>query len=85
MDQQNKTSTYPRTINLSNIWFTAEEQALLGLGLQYNMQKPTTSTWTNHALETERAISLLDIKIQQFYRTIAAKKLRQILNTSHHT
>ena len=84
MDHQNKTSTYPRTINLTNIRFTAEEQALLDLGLQYNMQKPTASTWTNLALETERAIRLLDIKFQQSYRTIAAKKLRQILNTNHH-
>ena len=84
MDHQNKTSTYPRTINLTNIRFTAEEQALLDLGLQYNIKKPTASTWTNLALETERAIRLLDIKVQQSYRTIAAKKLRQILNTNHH-
>jgi hypothetical protein len=56
----------------------------LDLGLQYNLQKQTTSMWTDLALETERAIRLLDTKIQQSYRTTAAKKLRQILNTNHH-
>jgi Ser/Thr protein kinase RdoA (MazF antagonist) len=30
-----KTSAYPRTINLTNILFTAGKQALLDLGLQY--------------------------------------------------
>jgi hypothetical protein len=31
-------TTYPRTINLTSIKFTEEEQKLLDLGLQYNMQ-----------------------------------------------
>ena len=33
-DLRKKTSTYPRTINLTNIKFTAEEQTLLDVGLQ---------------------------------------------------
>jgi hypothetical protein len=77
-------STYPRTINLTNIRFTTEEQAFLDLGLHYSLQKPTASTWRNLALETERAIRLLDTKVQQSYRTTAAKKLRQILDNNHH-
>jgi hypothetical protein len=80
----NKAATYSRTINLTNIQFTTEEQALLHLGLQYNLQKPTASTWKNLALETERAIRLLDAKDQQPYRITAAKKLKQMLDSNHH-
>ena len=43
--------TYPRTVNLTNIHFTSEEKALLDLGLQYSLQKPPTTTWTNLTLE----------------------------------
>jgi hypothetical protein len=83
-NHHSKAATYPRTINLTNIQFTTEEQALLDLGLQYNLQKPTASTWKNLALETERAIRLLDVKDQQAYRTTAAKKLKQMLDSNHH-
>jgi hypothetical protein len=31
--------TYPRTINLTNIQFTNEEQTILDLGLQYSLQR----------------------------------------------
>jgi len=74
---------YPRTINLTSIQFTGEEQKLLDLGLQYNIQKPLKATWTNLVLETERAIRLLDIKLQDPLRIIAAKKMK-LHNTYHH-
>jgi hypothetical protein len=35
---------HPRTINVTNITFTKEEQALLDLGLQYNMQQLLKNT-----------------------------------------
>jgi len=35
--------TYPRTVNLTNIKFTNEEQAILDLGLEYSLQKPSNS------------------------------------------
>jgi len=34
-------------------------------------------------METERAIKLLDVKLQNPFRIIAAKKLKQILNSSN--
>jgi hypothetical protein len=77
-------STYPQTGNLTSIQFTDEEQKLLDLGLQYSMQKPTMTTWTNLVLETERAIRLLDDKLQNPFRIIAAQKLKQLYNTNHH-
>ena len=75
--------TYPRTVNLTNIQFTKEEQAILNLGLQYSLHKSCASSWTTLALETERAIKLLDSKIQNSFRILAAKQLKQLYNTNH--
>jgi hypothetical protein len=77
-------TAYPRTVNLTNIQFTDEEQTLLDLGLQYSMRRPTTTTWTNLVLETEHAIRLLDNKLQNPFHIIAAKKLKQLYSTKHH-
>jgi len=41
---------HPRTVNLTNIHFTKEEMELLDMGLQYSLQKPSTTTWTNLAI-----------------------------------
>ena len=69
---------YPRTVNLTNIIFTKEEQELLDLGLQYNIQQHLKSCWTNLIMETEQVIRLLDTKLQDAFRLMAAKNLKQI-------
>ena len=80
---------YPRTINLTNIKFTKEELALLDHGMQYSMQKPLKSYWTNLIMETVKAIKLMDGRIQNAFRIMATKKLRQMyisndnVNTPH--
>jgi hypothetical protein len=43
-DHKQQQNFHPRTVNLTNITFTKEEQALLDLGLQYNIQQPLKST-----------------------------------------
>jgi len=35
-------------------------------------------------METERAIKLVDVKLQNPYRVMAAKKLKQVLNSNNH-
>jgi len=75
--------TYPRTVNLTNIQFTNEEQAILDRRLQYSLQKSFTSSWTTLALETEHAIKLLDNKIQNSFWILAAKQLKQLYNANH--
>ena len=74
--------TYPRMVNLTNIQFTIEEQSILDLGLQYSLQKPSASAWTTLALETQRAIRLLDNKIQDSFRILATKQLKRLHNTN---
>ena len=70
-----------RTVNLTNINFTTEQQKLLDQGKQYCIPRPTETQWTILILETEQAIKLLDPNIQDAYRFMTAKKLTQIRNT----
>jgi len=72
---------YQRTVNLTNINFTTEEQKLLEQGTQYCIPQPTKTQWTTLILETEQAIKLLDPKIQDAYRFMTAKKLTQTIVT----
>ena len=51
--QGHRQEFYSRTINLTNIKFTKEEQELLYKGLQYNIQQTNKTNWTNLAVETE--------------------------------
>jgi len=53
--KEQQPTSFPRTINLTDIHFTDEEQKLLDLGLQYSMEIPAKATWENLVIETERA------------------------------
>jgi hypothetical protein len=47
---------------------------IINYGPQYNIEKPITSYLPTIVVETERAIRLLDVKLQDPYRFLAAKK-----------
>ena len=81
--KEQQPTSFPRTINLTDIHFTDEEQKLLDLGLQYRIEKPAKATWENLVIETERAIRLLDDKLQNPFRIMATKKLKQLKSTPH--
>ena len=70
----------PRVKNLTNINFTKEEMDILNYGTQYSIGKPITSYLANLIVEKEKEIKLLDTKMQNPYRILAAKKLKQIIN-----
>ena len=74
---------YPRIKNLTNIKLSKEEKDLLHYGVPYSIEKPLKTYWNNLLVETERAIKLLDIKLQNPFRTMAAKKLKQIYDSEH--
>jgi len=76
--KRQQTTPFPRTINLTGIHFTDEEQKLLDLGLQYSLEKPTRTSWEHLVIETERAI-----KLQNPFRILTAKKLKQLHNTKN--
>ena len=59
-NNQEKHEFYNRIKNLTNIKFTEKETELLKYGLQYSIEKPLTTYFTNLIIETEKAIKLLD-------------------------
>ena len=48
--------------------------ALLDLGAQHSVQQPLKSYWNNLIVETERAIRLLDTRVQDAFRHMATKQ-----------
>ena len=58
-----------------------KNRKLLDLGLQYSMEKPMKTAWENLVIESERAIKLLDEKLQNPFCIMVAKKLKQLHNT----
>jgi hypothetical protein len=71
-----------RVENLTNIRFTQEEMQLLQYGMNYSIEKPTSTYAANLIAEMERAIRLLDTEMQNTYRIMAEKKLKQIIDSS---
>jgi hypothetical protein len=57
---------------------------LLNYGMQYSMERPLKIYWTNLPVETKRSIKLLDTKLQNSYRIIAAKKMKKIYNADNY-
>jgi uncharacterized protein (DUF885 family) len=76
---------YTRIKNLTNIKLNPEEIQLLNYGLNYSIEKPVATYITNLAADSEQAIRLLDEKLQNTYRFMAAKKLKQIKNSASQT
>jgi hypothetical protein len=65
--------------NVTEIKFTQEEMKLLNRVFQYSVEKPLAAYFTN-LIETENAIKLLDAQLQNTYRILVTKRLKQILN-----
>jgi hypothetical protein len=64
----------PRVKNLTNIKLGKEEIGLIKHGRKYRLEKSLKTYITNLTVETKRAIKILDTKIQDSYRILAAKK-----------
>ena len=58
--------------------------ALLHYGVQHSIEKPLKTYWINLIIETEQAIKLLDIKMKNPSRVLAAIKLKQIFTSNNH-
>ena len=71
-----KNQFYNRTINLTAIKFNKEETTLLDHGMQHSVKIPLEKFWNDLIIETDRAVRKSEPKLQEAYRTIAAKKLK---------
>jgi hypothetical protein len=68
-------------VNLTEIKFTKEEMVLLNESLEHSIEKPLNAYRINLMMETEHANKLLDTKMQNPLRILAAKKLKQIFTS----
>jgi hypothetical protein len=78
-------NVYQSTINVTNTKFAKEELTILNYGLQHSLKQPLKTYWLNLIIEREKAIKLLDNKLQNAFRILASKILKQIYNTSNNT
>ena len=51
--------------------------------MQYNLQQTGKNNWTNLIVETEQAVRQLEVKMQDAYRILTAKKFKQLQLTLH--
>jgi hypothetical protein len=56
---------------------------LLKYGFNYSIGRPASSYTANLIAETERAIRLLDTKMQNTFHIMATEKLKQIINSTN--
>jgi hypothetical protein len=73
-----------RVINLSNITFSHEHINTLTLGPNYAITKNPKYFINNLIVDTENAIRQLEPELQNTYRHMAAKKIKQIGETGLH-
>ena len=66
-------------MNLTNINFNKEELTLLWKGHQYNMETSSREWRTEAIIDTETAISNLEMGQQDIFRHIAQGKLHKII------
>jgi len=72
---------YPTPKYATNIKFTKEEMYSLNHGLQYSMDRPLKTYWTDLTVETEKPTKLLDTQLQNSYHIMATNKMRQNFNS----
>jgi hypothetical protein len=84
-NNKQKTSQFqPKVINLSNTPLTKEQTDILSLGHNYAVEREPKSYINELIVDTEVAIRQLDHKMQNTYRNLAAKQIKQILNSNRH-
>jgi hypothetical protein len=70
---------YKRTENLTKIPFTGEEMHLLNKGLKYNLHKKQKDWIKTLAMETDTAISKLDMRDQPYMRQLTANNIQKLI------
>jgi len=80
-DTKNR-NTHARIINLTDTTFSHEHLHTLSLGPNYAKEKDPKHYINDLITDTENAIRQLDPKIQNTYRHMATKKIKQIITTN---
>jgi hypothetical protein len=80
----NITHQNSRIINLTDTKFCTEHINILNLGFDNAIEQHPQRFVNTLIVETENAIRHLDTSLQGTYRHLVAKKIKQIMHTSHH-
>jgi hypothetical protein len=75
-------SFYTRINNFSNTSFSNEETKILELGLNCAIERSTKTFLQDLIIDTDNAIKQLDRIVQNIYRFLACKKIKQIQNSN---
>jgi hypothetical protein len=75
-------NTAPRLINLTNVTFTREQTHTLTRGPNYALENDPKRYANELIIDTENAIRQLEPKIQDTFRHMASRKIKQILTTN---
>jgi hypothetical protein len=70
-------------INLTNVKSNSEQICTLNFGFHYATEKHPSGFINTLIVETENAIHHLHISLQNTYRHLAFKKIKQIMNTNY--
>jgi tRNA U34 5-carboxymethylaminomethyl modifying GTPase MnmE/TrmE len=73
-----------RVINLTNVAFTGEQIKTLEMGPQYAVERNPKSYINELIVDTENAIRNLQSNMQNTFRHLAAKKVKQIKESNRH-
>jgi hypothetical protein len=73
-----------RVINMSNITFTKEQISTLKLGPQYAIERNPKQYIIDLIIDTENAIKHLQGNMQNTFRYMAAKKIKQVKESNRH-
>jgi hypothetical protein len=77
--EKNTHTFHSRLVNLTNIKFTKEQINTLTLGFNYAIEKDPKYRINELIIGTQNAIRHLDSKIQNTFRHLATKKVKQII------
>jgi hypothetical protein len=75
---------HSRVINLSSVKFTGEQIRTLALGPSHAIEKDPQHYVSELIIDTENSIRQLDPKMQNTFRYLATKKIKQIMTTTTH-
>ena len=77
-----KHAFYTRLVNLTQIKFSNDQINTLNLGFDYAIEKNLKQFINTLIIDTENAIRHLDIRIQNTFRYLTSRKMKQIAETN---
>ena len=82
--EKNTHTFHSRLINITNTKFTNEQINTLTLGFNYAVEKDPKYYFNDLIIDTRNVIRYLDTKVQNTFRYLATRKIKQFITTNTH-